>query len=689
MEEDPVPDIDISLSSVTDVDQYKSHEILKDLHLTSPDNIKEELESRAEAVKADLLKYYTNQFPVVVKLHGAMQGALGTLSRLEVHTEQLKKNLDAMQEEVQQLPQKTASVKHKAKNLQTIEEPLGTYLEGLVVPPSLIRCIVEGKIDESFLQHIEHLESIRKTIAGYLASGKAESMPSVNDMIPIIQMLQTKAVTRSRQFLLEKIQKISKPNTNIQILQQTLIKYSPLYSYVYHRTPSIGKQIMKYYVVSMLPIYHHYFSNYIQIMSNAMIDPVTRGDLLGATQDKVLASIQTTALPNASHTSSLPASSIARADNSASFNVFSLGRRRDIIDRKYIITSTLAKQKKFKLTEIFASLYWLLICSILGEHNFQTSMFGVYLPDKLQPLKDIPGLYLVEVSQKIPHTYDCIGLIVLLCIIEKCKKSLMSVNISSLDSHFATVTMTIARRMDELMNLHIQSINQNKSSHNLNQSGVGPHIVTRRYAEFVASVHTLINQIDSVHQSRITSKLAQLQTSIIQFLDHHAFQQQQQQTINGAVFLINNYDLIVSLLKEHDISSVDLTSFEALKKHQISSFVDVEAGKYFKDINSVLGSFTYQQTPASNDILRRIAKDFSLNWKKSLSAIQRDIMFYFSSFTLGGHLLKLIYTQVLYSYKRFIDLLEERPGVYNELGQVLVSLSVVTETVKAYQAELN
>eukprot|EP01127_Copromyxa_protea_P021676 TRINITY_DN7531_c0_g1_i2.p1 TRINITY_DN7531_c0_g1~~TRINITY_DN7531_c0_g1_i2.p1 ORF type:complete len:297 (+),score=53.21 TRINITY_DN7531_c0_g1_i2:1-891(+) len=271
MEEDPVPDIDISLSSVTDVDQYKSHEILKDLHLTSPDNIKEELESRAEAVKADLLKYYTNQFPVVVKLHGAMQGALGTLSRLEVHTEQLKKNLDAMQEEVQQLPQKTASVKHKAKNLQTIEEPLGTYLEGLVVPPSLIRCIVEGKIDESFLQHIEHLESIRKTIAGYLASGKAESMPSVNDMIPIIQMLQTKAVTRSRQFLLEKIQKISKPNTNIQILQQTLIKYSPLYSYVYHRTPSIGKQIMKYYVVSMLPIYHHYFSNYIQIMSNAMV----------------------------------------------------------------------------------------------------------------------------------------------------------------------------------------------------------------------------------------------------------------------------------------------------------------------------------------------------------------------------------------------------------------------------------
>jgi hypothetical protein len=64
-------------------------------------------------------------------------------------------------------------------------------------------------------------------------------------------------------------------------------------------------------------------------------------------------------------------------------------------------------------------------------------------------------------------------------------------------------------------------------------------------------------------------------------------------------------------------------------------------------------------------------------------------MFFFSSFTLGGHILKLIYTEVLYNYKRFIDLLEERPSVYNELGQVLVPFQVVTETVKAYQAELN
>jgi hypothetical protein len=28
---------------------------------------------------------------------------------------------------------------------------------------------------------------------------------------------------------------------------------------------------MKYYVVSMLPIYHHYFSNYAQIVSAAMV----------------------------------------------------------------------------------------------------------------------------------------------------------------------------------------------------------------------------------------------------------------------------------------------------------------------------------------------------------------------------------------------------------------------------------
>lgn len=102
------------------------------------------------------------------------------------------------------------------------------------------RRIVDGKIDESFVQDIEHLESIRKVIAQYMAEGKADSIPSLNDVIPIVQMLQTKAVTRSRQFLLEKIQKFARPNTNIQILQQTLIKFSPLYQYIHQRTPSIG-----------------------------------------------------------------------------------------------------------------------------------------------------------------------------------------------------------------------------------------------------------------------------------------------------------------------------------------------------------------------------------------------------------------------------------------------------------------
>lgn len=145
---------------------------------------------------------------------------------------------------------------------------------------------------------------------------------------------------------------------------------------------------------------------------------------------------------------------------------------------------------------------------------------------------------------------------------------------------------------------------------------------------------------------------------------------------------------------------VELTSFDALKKQQITSFVEVESTKYFKDISNVLSSFTFHQTPASNgmfaytnshvsEILKRITKDFSLNWKKNLSSIQRDIMFYFSNFTLGAHILKLIYTEVLYNYKRFIDLLEERPSVYNELGQALVPFSVVTDTVKAYQAELS
>ncbi len=101
------------------------------------------------------------------------------------------------------MPQKTASCKRKAKNLQAVEQPLHAFLEELVVPPSLIkyvvsfcsnlyRNIIEGKIDENYAHDIDHLESIRKVIARYMAEGRVDSLPSLNDVIPVVQKLQTK-----------------------------------------------------------------------------------------------------------------------------------------------------------------------------------------------------------------------------------------------------------------------------------------------------------------------------------------------------------------------------------------------------------------------------------------------------------------------------------------------------------------
>lgn len=93
------------------------------------------------------------------------------------------------------------------------------------------------------------------------------------------------------------------------------------------------------------------------------------------------------------------------------------------------------------------------------------------------------------------------------------------------------------------MDLHIESLRQAIPSRLLLQKDVRPHYITRRYYEMSVSL-LLLNQ--GYEDASLTSSFVRLRSEFENLINRlsHEFSDSKLRTI----FLINNYDLIVSLM---------------------------------------------------------------------------------------------------------------------------------------------
>jgi hypothetical protein len=98
-------------------------------------------------------------------------------------------------------------------------------------------------------------------------------------------------------------------------------------------------------------------------------------------------------------------------------------------------------------------------------------------------------------------------------------------------------------RFKMVIDMHLSSL-RTANARTLWEDDVRPHYVTRRYAEFAASLlHLNVNYGDG----QLDLNLERLRVAVDDLLVKlsRMFRQQKQQTI----FLINNYDLVLSVLK--------------------------------------------------------------------------------------------------------------------------------------------
>lgn len=147
------------------------------------------------------------------------------------------------------------------------------------------------------------------------------------------------------------------------------------------------------------------------------------------------------------------------------------------------------------------------------------------------------------IKQFIDNTFDAIGILLCIRLNSQNLRIMQKRRIPCLDNFLNATNMLLWPKFQQVMDLHIESLRQAIPARLLLQKDVRPHYITRRYYEISVSL-LLLN--DGYEDASLASSLLRLRTEFEHLVDRlaHEFTDARQRTI----FLINNYDLIVSLM---------------------------------------------------------------------------------------------------------------------------------------------
>lgn len=118
---------------------------------------------------------------------------------------------------------------------------------------------------------------------------KQSSHPSVlQEVEPILAKLKSKAVAKSREFLLQRIHLLKKPRTNLQVLQHnSLSKFTYLNRFLQSHAAPVFEEVQALYVDTLSRVYSSYFKSYLAALLKLESPVGSKYDVLGTEPEKL------------------------------------------------------------------------------------------------------------------------------------------------------------------------------------------------------------------------------------------------------------------------------------------------------------------------------------------------------------------------------------------------------------------
>ena len=159
-----------------------------------------------------------------------------------------------------------------------------------------------------------------------------------------------------------------------------------------------------------------------------------------------------------------------------------------------------------------------------------------------------------------------------------------------------------------------------------------------------------------------------------------------------SVFLINNYDQILTVFQERRVVSDEAQRFEESLLRQRELFAEEEIRQSFPRLISfvaqtekALSELQVGATLSLDELLvESLVREFAAQWRSGIQQINDGVLAHFANFRNGMEILKQVLTQLLLYYTRFQDIIKKsfsRPPAFT---RDIISTATILMEIKRY-----
>lgn len=368
--------------------------------------------------------------------------------------------------------------------------------------------------------------------------------------------------------------------------------------------------------------------------------------------------------------------------------MFTLGNRDGILSylEAPLIIPPEAEKKGLTLTyeAIFRSLNHYLLETSSSEYTFSHQFFGPKTNIFHQIFDPIIAMFLEAYQEYTKDSYDAMGLLIMIRIARESMKLMQDRKIPILKVYFERLASMLWPRFEHVFKLHLDSV-RSASPSDLGSIDHHPHYVIRRYSEFAAGIASLRVVYSDGRFIKLRAQMMKLIERLAVELSKSLSDARLQ-----CVFLINNYDLILSVLEKWEArDSEELQFFSKLLVLERERFVKLELLTYIGPVIDLIRTPAPNAPPLTPKKAIDAAQNFAQNWEKSLQRMHQDIMSrFFPNFQNGAEIMKLLFAQLLSTYQRFQEVFKTILGErFPEAQKELLPLTTLSYGLKRFDSE--
>ncbi|XP_032530010.1 vacuolar protein sorting-associated protein 52 homolog [Danaus plexippus] len=651
--------IDKNLEDIEIQEVLKNGTDLREYALQIDKSIKE---AEKDSV-ADYLKESEN----ISSLHSQIEDCDGILARMESMLLVFQNDLGSISNEIISLQKRSVNMSVQLSNRQALKGPLSSFIEDIVVSETLIFGINNVPVvDKEFMIQL----AILNQKLNFVKEQEFKETKACHDVKDILEKLKIKAVAKIRTYILEQIYKFRKPMANYQIPQNAMLKYKFFFEFILSNERNVAQEICNEYIDTLSKVYYSYFKSYASRLDKLKYEEVpTKDDLMGIEDGSKGGFFQKSNLKNKS-------------------TIFTIGNRGDVLAQQLeapIIVPHVQQKTKYSYEALFRSLQYALVDNSCREYLFTTEFFHVKGSHAQELFDRILGrtlsLLVKNVENYVLECYDCLALFLCIQLINRYRWMCHKRAVAALDSYWDSLLGTLTPRLEYILKLNIQSVRDCDPA-KLSNKEMGPHYITRRYAEFSAAMLSLSEQFPNEEQSNL---LLAMQDEVHCFLLKMAAEFPQR--IQQLIFLINNYDMVLNILMERTRDNTkEAESFKEQLQARSSEYVEEILSPHFgglmqfvKEGEQLLESDKKNELANLEKKSLSLVTSFTTSWKQSLEEIHREVLVSFPNLVTGSGLLQMALTNFVQYYHKFVKLLT--PNARTQL----VNIHVIMVEIKKYK----